>query len=222
MVRLKRCGLVAAVVLIVSLLAPVPGAAQTPGSFSTQPGPGATIATYSGGPVEGIEAAAPNAQTFFVAVGGSFLAYVAGAPDFVNAEFVEHFGGVVPPDTGMLIISPSAPPPTTFAPGYFEIGRTLVNPRTTEHPDQAVVEVINLSDETIVSFELTICPFNAFGEPASFGGQTCFTAIYNTDPIAPDGSVGAVWSLEDWGAVSMFTAKKLRSVTDTGTIWIAP
>jgi hypothetical protein len=85
-----------------------------PGGTSTTPGAGFTTAlvvgvnltTYGGGTVAqlGTDAAAAGATSVSVTVGGSFVVYVVGAPDFVNVDFATNFSGGVPAGTVVLVL----------------------------------------------------------------------------------------------------------------------
>ena len=86
--------------------------ARAAGSFlDGVPGPGVEFAVYSGGPAEELPAAAPNAASFFTTVDGAFVGYVAGAPGFVNAGFLEHFAAGIPANTPLIVYTPAAPAP---------------------------------------------------------------------------------------------------------------
>jgi outer membrane protein assembly factor BamB len=119
--------LLVGVVLLAVALPSTSATAQEEGQFlDGPPGPGVAIAIYSGGPIEDLPLAAPNAQSFFVTVEGKFIGYVVGAPDFVNGDFVQLFHGGIPASTPMIVLSsenaanPSddgGSPPVSFAGG---------------------------------------------------------------------------------------------------------
>lgn len=92
--------------------------AQQQGQFVGTLTPGVNLTLYTGGPVDRLEQAAPNAVSFFVTVDGELIGYVAGAPGFVNAGFLGHFTSGIPANTPMLVLAGSgapAPNPTPTA-----------------------------------------------------------------------------------------------------------
>ena len=86
-----------------------PARAQEPGRFVTgTPGLGVSFDVYSGGPVGDLPLAAPAAQSFWTTVDGELVGYLVGSPSFVNQRFIDHFGGVVPPGTPLIVVTPDA------------------------------------------------------------------------------------------------------------------
>ncbi len=68
---------------------------------------GVSLVASNGGTAEQAAITA-GATGIFAAVGGDFLAYVQGAPSFVNADFLNAFpGGILPAGTGLLVAVPS-------------------------------------------------------------------------------------------------------------------
>lgn len=179
-----------------------------------------TFALYTGGPVEGLSAAAPLAEGFFITVDGSFVSYLPGAPDFVNATFNDHFGGEIPPSTPLIVFTPGIAPGFTFPAGYFSIGTSFVEPATLDTPPKVVVQIVNGSEEVIVAAEVTICPINAFGELIWNDGNFCFIGVYNIKPINPEGAGAPVWELlGPWETATSATVTPRRAVTESGAIW---
>lgn len=85
--------------LTYTVTAGVPG--QT-GTLTPEPAAsGASLATWSGGPVTQL----PAAQSYWVTAEGEFLGYVPGAPSFVNARFLALFSnGHIPAGTTLVVI----------------------------------------------------------------------------------------------------------------------
>ena len=199
--------------------------AQEAGAFvGGAPGPGTNLAAYSGGPVDGLPAAAPSASAFFATIGGKFVGYLVGAPDFVNIDFIEHFSASIPPNTPFIVLTPGTPPPRVFAPGYFLIAEAFVHHETPSQP-RAIVRIENLSSSVIVAWEVWICPFNAFGEPLFAGGVglTCFIGVTNNNSIQPGEIHGAAFGLaEDYETAASIEVTRRRAITADGTTWVAP
>ena len=66
---------------------------------------GVSITTYEGGTTDDLDAAMDRigAVTASVTHLGQFIIYVQGAPAFANRDFIEHFDGLIPDDTPMLV-----------------------------------------------------------------------------------------------------------------------
>lgn len=66
---------------------------------------GVHITQWGGGSIDELIAAAPASTTsVWVTVGGQFLGYIPGAPEFVNSAFLAAFpGGQIPAGTPMLV-----------------------------------------------------------------------------------------------------------------------
>lgn len=99
-----------AVLLTVSLaLWSTAARAQESGSFvGGAPGPGISLTLYTGGAVDGLPLAAPDATSFWVTVDGSFVGYLAGSPSFVNQTFLDHFAADIPPNTPLIVLTPES------------------------------------------------------------------------------------------------------------------
>lgn len=78
---------------------------STPG-FSPEPsGRGVHLAMWSGGTVEQAAAAVPDTVSLWLTVEGRFVGYIVGAPDFVNAAFIDlTAGGHIDPQSPMLVV----------------------------------------------------------------------------------------------------------------------
>jgi hypothetical protein len=79
----------------------------TPGAgFGTPIVAGLNLSTYNGGTVAEMaaDAAAAGATTVSVTVGGVFVTYVVGAPDFVNAAFTANFPDGIPAGEVVLVV----------------------------------------------------------------------------------------------------------------------
>lgn len=61
---------------------------------------GVTISSWSGGPADQL----PAADSYWVTVNGSYIAYVPEAPAFVNARFLTLYADGIPAGTLMLVV----------------------------------------------------------------------------------------------------------------------
>lgn len=107
-----RNSLAALTSLLAFLLVAPSVSGQTPPQFvGGPPGPGVNFAVYSGGPVEDLPIAAPDASAFFATVDGQFVSYRVGAPSFVNNQFSSHFADGIPANTPLIVLTPTEPAP---------------------------------------------------------------------------------------------------------------
>ena len=65
---------------------------------------GFSLIVYAGGSIEDLVACAEdrNVTALYVLDGGAFVSYILGAPDFVNAGFLELFPDGLPPITPLI------------------------------------------------------------------------------------------------------------------------
>ena len=77
---------------------------------------GFSLVVYEGGSVEELVTCAESRDivTFYVLHEGVYVSYILGAPDFVNAGFVELFADGLPPITPLVAASDGPPSPDPF------------------------------------------------------------------------------------------------------------
>jgi cadherin-like protein len=80
---------------------------QGDGGFAnTLPASGTALSVAEGGTFLQLEQALLHAEatSVFIAEAGALIGYVPGAPDFVNEDFVELLGGVIPPGQLLIVV----------------------------------------------------------------------------------------------------------------------
>ena len=92
------------------------------------PTSGVGIIQWGGGPPSAVTPAAAAKgcalQSFWVSSGGRLDGYVAGAPGFVNEAFTARFpGGVIPPQTPLVLVCAATTTPTAPAPSAAVVRR---------------------------------------------------------------------------------------------------
>jgi parallel beta helix pectate lyase-like protein len=145
-----------------------------------EPPPGVALAVYSGGTVEGLATAAPDANLFWTVDDEPSLAYLPNAPVFANRAFLTRFASGIPAYTPLFVLTPGGasvegPPTAAIAPS--ERGRTLtVAASDAPQEVQAAADYVADGSEDQIQIQAAIDALPATGGTVSLSAGTFATS----------------------------------------------
>lgn len=114
----------AMIVLVAAVASLAPAAVGAEGISSELPSEGVALVLWDGGSAADLPATNPTVASVWVSAGGQLLGYQVGAPDFVNAAFLQTFPlGELPPGTALIAVmgrTPSTPATPVSSGALFE------------------------------------------------------------------------------------------------------